>query len=74
MTTKSGYKRNESKWKSGHDDNVMWDIPKPFLTLKFSALILVAIISIVVLKFLVVLSKYNIVDVYVVRKVILSYF
>lgn len=66
MTTKSGYKQNKNKWKDGLDDeNGTWDMPKPFLTLKFSALILLAIISIVVLKFLVLLSKYNVV--YVVR-------
>lgn len=57
MTLMSVDNYKENKWKNGHGGGVL-DKPKPILSLSNSILLLAAIVSIVVLKFMVVLSEY----------------
>lgn len=58
MTLMSGGKYNENKWKNGYGSGGL-DKPKTILTLRISALLVIAVVLIVLLKFLVVLSKYR---------------
>lgn len=56
MTLMSGEKYVENKWRNGHG---VLDKPKTILTFRISALLVTAVALIVLLKFLVVLSKYE---------------
>jgi len=58
MTLMSGEKYNENKWKNGYGSNGggYLDKPKTILTLRISALLVIAVVCIVLLKFLVVLT------------------
>jgi len=55
MTLMSGKKCNENKWKNGYNNGYL-DKPKTILTLRVSALLVIAVLLIVLLKFLVVLT------------------
>lgn len=57
MTLMSGEKYNENKWKNGYGSGSLDKKPKTILTLRVSALLVFAVLVIVLLKFLVVLSK-----------------
>ncbi len=59
MTLMSGEKYSESKWKNGYGGNGSSTKRLPILSLTSSIFLLLAIILIVVLKFLVVLSKFR---------------